>query len=99
MLRLLFVVSVVATTAAMVILVVPQLPGMLGAKPDGPIDTWQALASIGLALPLVFAALYAGGLAWLVLACLLFPRDEVETFLKHGPTTRLEIRILERFGR
>lgn len=85
--------------AVSITLVVPAVVGLFGDPTDGPLIPWRALASVGVAVALVFGALYAAGLLWLFLACQLFPREEVEQLLKVGPNTRLEIWLLERFSR
>lgn len=95
----LFVVFVVTATTLAVTLIVPDLPGLVGVAPGEPVAGWRALVSIGMAIPLVFGALYLGGLLWLFCACHLFTRDEVERFMKAGPNTRLETWVLERFSR
>lgn len=95
----LFVAFTVIGTTLTVTLVVPHLPALLGVAPGASVDGWRALASVGLALPLVFGTLYAAGLLWLFCACHLFTRDEVERFMKVGPNTRLETWVLERFSR
>lgn len=99
LLGMLFVAFVVTATALTVMLVVPDLPALFGVAPGEAVGGWQALASVALALPLVFGALYAGGLLWLLCACHLFPRHEIERFTDAGPSTRLETWVLERFSR
>jgi hypothetical protein len=94
-----FVTTVIVVAALAVVLAVPQVPGWFGVGPGEDAGGWQALASLGVAIPLVLGIVYAGGLAWLVTACHLFPREEIEAFMKAGPTTRIETWILERFGR
>jgi len=99
LLGMLFVAFVVTGTALTVTLVVPDLPALFGVAPGEAVGGWQALASVALALPLVFGTLYGTGLLWLLCACRLFPRHEIERFTGAGPSTRLETWMLERFSR
>lgn len=87
------------SVALVIMLVVPDVAVFFVEPRDEPISIWPALATLGIAIILVFATLYAAGLLWLLLACRLFARDEVEQLLKAGPNTRLEIWIFERFSR
>ena len=96
----LFFFAFMGTAVALVAtLIVPTVPGLLGVAPGESVGAWQGLATIGLAVPLAFGALYAGGLVWLFLACQWFTRDEIEEFMSAGPNTRLEIWVLRRFSR
>lgn len=99
LLGLLFIAFVVTGTALTVILLVPELPLLLGVPAGEPVAGWQALATLGMAIPLVFATLYLAGLLWLFCACHLFHRREVERLTEAGPSTRLETWLLERFAR
>lgn len=99
LLAVFFIAVVASSITLMVVLVVPGIPDLLGVSVDGPASLWRALATIGIAILLVFGALYAGGLVWLFLACHMFTREEVEQILKVGPNTRLELWILDRFSR
>lgn len=99
LLAVFFLVLATLSITLVVTLVVPPVVGLFGDPTDGPLIAWRALASVGVAIALVFGALYAAGLLWLFLACHLFPREEVEQLLKVGPNTRLEIWLLERFSR
>lgn len=95
-----FFLAVAAISVTLVVtLVVPDIVGVFGDPREQPVSIWRVLATLGVAVALVFAALYAAGLLWLFLACHLFKRDEVEQILKAGPNTRLEIWIFERFSR
>ena len=93
-----FLGCVVAGPAAVVTWVLPGLPALFGVPPAEPVAGWQAIAVAGVAIPLLFLALYAAGLVWLVCACRLFHRDEVERIAKAGPRTRLEVWLLERLS-
>lgn len=97
LLGLFFLACVVTGPALVVTLVLPELPPLLGLAPAEPVAGWRALAVAAIAIPLVFAALYGAGLLWLVCACCLFRREEVERLARAGPSTRLERWLLERF--
>lgn len=99
LLSLLFLAFILPSTTLVVMLVIPELPVVFGVEPGEPVGGWQALATVGLAIPLVFGALYLSGLLWLFCACHLFTRDEVERFAKAGPQSRLETWVFERFSR
>lgn len=99
LLVILFLIFAGASIALALILVVPQIPALLGVAPGEPVRAWQGLATIGLTIPLLFGALYAGGLLWLFLACHLFERNELEWFINAGPSTRLETWLVDRFCR
>lgn len=95
LLGMFFLVCIVTGPALVVTLVLPQLPLLFGLAPAEPVAGWHALAVVALGIPLVFAALYVSGLLWLVCACRLFRRDEVERIALAGPETRLERWLLE----
>jgi len=57
---------------------------------DAALIGWQVLAVGALSLTIVFSAVYAFGILWLVCGRFVFRRDEVEPFVHAGPTTRLE---------
>lgn len=97
LLGMFFLVCIVTGPALVVTLVLPELPLLFGLAPAEPVAGWQALAVVALGVPLVFAALYAAGLLWLVCACRLFRREEVERIARAGPSTRLEQWLLEWF--
>ncbi|MDX1609287.1 MAG: hypothetical protein R3225_04115 [Halofilum sp. (in: g-proteobacteria)] len=97
LLGLMFVAFVVAGPALVVVGVWPLLPALLGFDPAVALAGWRVLLLVAVALPLPFAALYASGLLWLVCACRLFRRDEVERIAHAGPHTRLERWLFERF--
>lgn len=98
LLGMFFVACVVAGPAAVVAWVLPGLPALFGVPPAEPVAGWQAIAVAGVGIPLLFLALYVAGLVWLVCACRLFPRHEIERIAKAGPRTRLEEWLLERFS-
>jgi len=99
LLAVLFLAIAAISVTLVVMLVVPEVAGLFGDPADEPVSAWRILATLGIAIALVFGALYAAGLLWLLLACRLFKRDEVEQLLKAGPNTRLEIWVFERFCR
>jgi hypothetical protein len=99
LLVILFLVFAGVSLTLALTLIIPQIPAMLGVAPDESAGVWQGLGTIVLAVPLLFGSLYAGGLLWLLLACHLFKRDELEWFVNAGPSTRLEIWLVERFSR
>ena len=98
LLGMFFLGCVVTGPAAVVTWVLPGLPGLFGVPPADPVGGWQAIAVAGVGVPLMFVALYGGGLVWLVCACRLFRRDEIERIAKAGPRTRLEEWLLERLS-
>lgn len=97
LLGLFFLACVVTGPALVVTLVLPDLPLLFGLAAAEPVAGWHALAVAALAVPLVFASLYLAGLLWLVCACRLFRREEVERIARAGPCTRMEHWLLERF--
>lgn len=99
LLAILFLVLAAISVTLMIVLVVPEAAGLLGDPADGSVGAWRALAALGVAIALVFGALYAAGLLWLIVACRLFPPEEVRQLLEIGPNTRLEILVFERFSR
>jgi len=99
LLAVLFLALAAISVTAMVILVVPEVAGLVGGPAVETVSVWRVLVLLVAAVALVFGAIYAAGLLWLLLACRLFKRDEVEQILKAGPNTRLEIWLFERFSR
>ena len=99
LLAILFLVLAAVSVAVVVVLVVPAIAGLLGNPADEPVSAWLVLLTLGVAIALVFAGLYAAGLVWLVVACRLFPPQDVRQLLEMGPNTRLEILVFERFSR
>lgn len=95
LLGMFFLVCIVTGPALVVMLVLPELPHLFGLAPGEPVAGWRALAVAALGVPLVFAALYVSGLLWLICACRLFRREEVERIACAGPSTRLEQWLLE----
>jgi len=99
LLAVLFLAIAGISITLVVMLVVPEVAGLFVGPSDEPVGVWRVLATLGVAIALIFGALYAAGLLWLFLACRLFKRDEVEQLLKMGPNTRLELWVFERFSR
>jgi len=98
LLGMFFLGCVVTGPALVVVWVLPGLPGLFGVPPAAPVGGWQALAVAGVGIPLMFLALYVAGLLWLVCACRLFHRHEVERIASVGPSTGLERWLLERLA-
>lgn len=70
--------------------VFPRLRLLFVDGADAALIGWQVLAVALMCLAIVFSAVYAFGILWLVCGRFVFRRHEVEPFVHAGPTTRLE---------